>query len=288
MQFGGIRAVDDASITVEGGRVQGLIGPNGAGKTTTFNIITGLQEPTSGQVFIDGEDVTRLPVHERARKGMARTFQRLEVFGSLSVFDNVRVSAEIHDRWGHPEGKPRDIAQEMLERVGITEWANVQADSVPTGIARMTELARALAQRPRLVLLDEPGSGLNEEEAEEFGTLLLSLADEGMGVLMVEHDVDLVMRVCSWIDVLDFGRNIASGTPEQIKNDPKVQEAYLGADLDENDNGVLDFFEDDEVVAGAAPSAARAGEPSDPQPGETFIGEDGVEYEYVYDDEESS
>ncbi len=236
MDFGGIRAVDDASIKVELGRVAGLIGPNGAGKTTTFNIITGLQEPTSGQILVEGEEVTKLPVHERARKGIARTFQRLEVFGSLTVFENVQTAAEIHRRWSDDvQGTPKEIAAEMIERVGIGDWVNAQADSVPTGIARMTELARALALRPRLLLLDEPGSGLNEEEAHEFGDLLLALAAEGKGILMVEHDVDLVMRVCSWIDVLDFGRIIASGTAEDIRNDPKVQEAYLGADLDEED-----------------------------------------------------
>ncbi len=236
MDFGGIRAVDDASINVELGRVAGLIGPNGAGKTTTFNIITGLQEPTSGEIIVEGEDVTSLPVHERARLGVARTFQRLEVFGSLSVFENVQTAAEIHRRWGHDiEGTPKEVAAEMIERVGIGDWVNAQADSVPTGIARMTELARALAIRPRLLLLDEPGSGLNEEEAHAFGDLLMDLAAEGKGILMVEHDVDLVMRVCDWIDVLDFGRIIASGTADEIRNDPKVQEAYLGADLDEED-----------------------------------------------------
>lgn len=236
MDFGGIRAVDDASINVELGRVAGLIGPNGAGKTTTFNIITGLQEPTSGSVLVEGKDVTRQPVHERARIGIARTFQRLEVFGSLSVFENVRTAAEIHRRWAHHvEGTPTQVAMEMIERVGIGDWIHAQADSVPTGIARMTELARALAIRPRLLLLDEPGSGLNEEEAHAFGDLLMDLAKEGKGVLMVEHDVDLVMRVCEWIDVLDFGRIIASGTAEDIRNDPVVQEAYLGADMDDED-----------------------------------------------------
>jgi branched-chain amino acid transport system ATP-binding protein len=236
MDFGGIRAVDDASISVELGRVAGLIGPNGAGKTTTFNIITGMQEPTSGSVILEGRDVTKKPVHERARLGVARTFQRLEVFGSLSVFENVLTAGEIHRRWGRDiEGSAKDVATEMIDLVGIGDWAHAQADSVPTGIARMCELARALAIRPRLLLLDEPGSGLNEQEAQRFGDLLLTLADQGKGILMVEHDVDLVMRVCSWIDVLDFGRVIASGTPEDIRNNANVQEAYLGADLDDED-----------------------------------------------------
>ena len=229
--FGGITAVSGASLQVEPGQVQGLIGPNGAGKTTTFNVISGLQPPTDGRVLIDGDDVTSRPPHERARRGMARTFQRLEVFGSLTVRENVLAAAEFRASWDREAtDDPRRTADELLRRVGIAEFAPVPADAVPTGIARLTEMARALAIRPRLLLLDEPSSGLNEEESEELGDVLLSLATEGMGVLMVEHDVDLVMRVCSWIDVLDFGRIIASAEPAVIREDPRVQAAYLGAE----------------------------------------------------------
>ena len=230
VQFGGIRAVDGATLALEAGRVGGLIGPNGAGKTTTFNVVTGLQEPTSGQVRIDGQDVTRLAPHERARKGLARTFQRLEVFGSLSVRDNILVAAEIRRSWSGDELDPRQVTDEVIDRVGIGGFAHLPADTVPTGIARLTELGRALAIRPRALLLDEPSSGLNEDESQALGRLLVNLAGEGMAVLMVEHDVDLVMATCSWIDVLDFGRIIASGPPEQIRNDPAVQAAYLGED----------------------------------------------------------
>jgi branched-chain amino acid transport system ATP-binding protein len=234
VRFGGITAVSGAGLTVEGGQVQGLIGPNGAGKTTTFNVISGLQPPTEGQILVDGEDVTARPPHERARRGMARTFQRLEVFGSLTVRENVLAGAEFRSSWDKDAHEdPREVADELLAKVGIAAFADVPADSVPTGMARLTELARALAIRPRLLLLDEPSSGLNEEESEELGEVLLSLADEGMGVLMVEHDVELVMKVCSWIDVLDFGQIIASDEPAIIRDDPRVQAAYLGAETDE-------------------------------------------------------
>lgn len=230
MQFGGITAVDDASLTVEAGRIHGLIGPNGAGKTTTFNIISGLQEPTSGTVVFDGTDVTGETVHERARRGIARTFQRLEVFGSLTVRDNIRTAIEIHRAWSrNRDADVREQTEQLIDLVGVGDFADQRADAIPTGVARLTELGRALAIRPRLLLLDEPSSGLNEEETHDFGRLLTRLAQQGMGILMVEHDVDLVMRVCAWIDVLDFGRVIASGEPGVIRDDAAVQAAYLGS-----------------------------------------------------------
>ena len=214
VRFGGVTAVNHANFEVEKGTVTGLIGPNGAGKTTCFNVITGLQTPTSGRVLLDGKDITRMPVPRRARHGMGRTFQRLEAFGSLTVEDNIRVA---HRR---PRGIPRlhatvdgaaDVEIEaLLERVGILDYADERADSVPTGTARLLEVARALARDPRLLLLDEPSSGLDEAETEAFGGLLLELAAEGRTVLMVEHDMDLVMRVCHEIHVLDFGSIIAA------------------------------------------------------------------------------
>jgi branched-chain amino acid transport system ATP-binding protein len=232
VQFGGITAVDHACFEVERAAVTGLIGPNGAGKTTCFNVITGLQKPTSGRVLFDGQDLTRLPVHRRARRGVGRTFQRLEAFGSLSVHDNVRAALDIHEgvrgwlRGGTRAGTER--VEELLERVGILAYAAERADSIPTGTARLLELARALACAPRLLLLDEPSSGLDEAETADFGRLLQELAAEGRTVLMVEHDMDLVMSVCSTIHVLDFGAVIASGSPAAIRNDPAVQRAYLG------------------------------------------------------------
>jgi branched-chain amino acid transport system ATP-binding protein len=183
-------------------------------------------------VLLDDHDITRMPVHRRARRGIGRTFQRLEAFGSLTVWDNVRTAVDIHDGWGglfkSVDGSADADVEDLLERVGILEYADERADSVPTGVARLLELARALACDPRLLLLDEPSSGLDESETEDFGRLLTELASEGRTVLMVEHDMDLVMTVCDTIHVLDFGSIIAQGSPAEIRNDPLVQRAYLG------------------------------------------------------------
>ncbi len=232
VQFGGVTAVNHANFEVEQGTVTGLIGPNGAGKTTCFNVITGLQAPTSGRILLNGKNITKMPVHRRARHGMGRTFQRLEAFGSLTVEDNIRVAHEIHGGLREAlrtfEGAGDKEVETLLDRVGIAEYAKERADSVPTGTARLLEVARALACDPRLLLLDEPSSGLDEAETEAFGTLLLELADEGRTILMVEHDMDLVMRVCHDIHVLDFGSIIAQGTPAEIRANAAVQKAYLG------------------------------------------------------------
>ncbi|MBO9524368.1 MAG: ABC transporter ATP-binding protein [Nocardioidaceae bacterium] len=232
VRFGGVTAVNHANFEVEPGTVTGLIGPNGAGKTTCFNVITGLQAPTEGRVWLDDRDITRMPVHRRARHGIGRTFQRLEAFGSLTVEDNVRTALDIHDGikglLRAVDGSADLEIAALLERVGIAEYARDRADSIPTGVARLLELARALACDPRLLLLDEPSSGLDEAETEAFGSLLLELAQEGRTILMVEHDMDLVMNVCDTIHVLDFGSIIAQGTPAEVRADAAVQKAYLG------------------------------------------------------------
>jgi branched-chain amino acid transport system ATP-binding protein len=228
VQFGGVTAVDHASFTAEAGTITGLIGPNGAGKTTCFNVISGLQKPTRGTVRFDGRNVVHTPVHRRSKRGMGRTFQRLEAFGSLTVRDNVRVALDIHrGLLGllRPAGADVD---ELLERVGIAEYAHDRADSIPTGTARLLELARCLAADPKLLLLDEPSSGLSEVETHAFGELLRDLADEARAILMVEHDMGLVMTVCHTIQVLDFGKVIADGTPAEVRGNPLVQHAYLG------------------------------------------------------------
>lgn len=229
--FGGLRAVQGVGFAVEAGQVTGLIGPNGAGKTTTFNVITGLQRPTSGRVRLQGQDVTDLPPYKRARLGMARTFQRLEVFGTLTARDNVLVATESHRDLTSGTYDVRERADALLERVGIAAVANERADRLPTGLARLLELARALATEPAVLLLDEPGSGLGLQESEGLGDLLTDLAGEGMAILLVEHDVDLVMRVCQQITVLNFGSELATGTPSEIQQDPAVQAAYLGAEV---------------------------------------------------------
>jgi branched-chain amino acid transport system ATP-binding protein len=228
VQFGGVTAVNHASFVAESGRVTGLIGPNGAGKTTCFNVISGLQKPTRGHVRFDGRGINHTPVHRRAKRGIGRTFQRLEAFGSLTVRDNVRVAFDIHRGvLGMARPAAADI-DALLERVGIFEYAQERADSIPTGTARLLELARCLASDPKLLLLDEPSSGLDESETDDFGALLQDLAAEGRAVLMVEHDMDLVMSVCDVIHVLDFGAVIASGEPGAVRADPRVQKAYLG------------------------------------------------------------
>jgi branched-chain amino acid transport system ATP-binding protein len=230
VRFGGITAVSEVSLAANAGRITGLIGPNGAGKTTTFNVITGLQAPTQGRVFIAGQDVNKLPPYKRARLGVARTFQRLEVFGSLTVYENLLAAAEFHRSWSDDATFPRDVAAEIIAKVGLGTVAEARVDALPTGLARLVELGRALATRPRLLLLDEVGSGLSGDETEALGDLMLDLTREGMAILLVEHDVELVMRVCSQIYVLDFGRLIASGTPAEIQQDAAVQAAYLGVD----------------------------------------------------------
>jgi branched-chain amino acid transport system ATP-binding protein len=223
VRFGGITAVNDASLKADLGSVTGLIGPNGAGKTTLFNVITGVQPCNGGTVRLDGTDITNLPPHRRARLGMARTFQRLELFWTLNVADNVRVAAELA-----AAEDPDAAAASVLERIGIAHLANEPAGELPTGYARLVELARALARQPQVLLLDEPASGLNEGETLALGSLLRSLADEGLAVVLVEHDMSLVMQTCHRVAVLDLGSIIAEGSPDEVRRHPAVVEAYLG------------------------------------------------------------
>jgi branched-chain amino acid transport system ATP-binding protein len=230
VSFGGIRAIDGVGFDVDAGRVTGLIGPNGAGKTTMFNVVTGLQKPKAGRVFLNEIDVTRMGPKSRARMGMGRTFQRLEVFGSLSVRENVMVALESRrgrSTWrGH-----RAQADELLRRVGIADYADAAGDVLSTGTARLLEMARALACGPKVLLLDEVSAGLDSHESILVGEIMLELAKEGIAVLLVEHDMDLVMRVCEQLYVMDFGQLIAAGKPEDIRADPKVQAAYLGTEI---------------------------------------------------------
>jgi branched-chain amino acid transport system ATP-binding protein len=232
VRFGGLLALDDVTLAADAGRVTGLIGPNGAGKTTLFNVIGGLQSPTRGRVYIDDVDVTDRKPHQRARLRMARTFQRLEVFGTLSARENILVAAESRNDWSSERRDAAEVTEAILDRVGLRAVADEPVDSMPTGMARLVELGRAIATGPKLLLLDEPGSGLDERETEALGELLVDLAADGMAVLLVEHDVELVMRVCTHIYVLDFGRLIAEGTPADIQANEIVQAAYLGAETD--------------------------------------------------------
>lgn len=222
--FGGVRALSDVAISAEQGRITGLIGPNGAGKSTLFDVITGLRRPSSGQVFIEGREVTRLGPTRRSRHGLARTFQRLELFGRLTVRDNLLVAAELGANRRHAA----ELVDQILDRLGLTRLADTSADTLSTGAARLVEVARALAAQPRLLLLDEPAAGQDPEETERFADLLRSLAAEGATVLIVEHDMDLVMSVCDDLHVLDLGKVIASGPPAEIRRNEQVLAAYLG------------------------------------------------------------
>jgi branched-chain amino acid transport system ATP-binding protein len=230
VRFGGHAAVRDVDLACDAGEITGLIGPNGAGKTTTFNVITGLQETVSGRVLLEGKDITGLKAHARARRGIARTFQRLEVFGSLTARENILTAAEIRRSWSRDRSiDPRRDTEALLDRVGIRAVADERVDAMPTGLARLVELGRALATHPTVLLLDEPASGLDESESDSFADLLLELAGEGMAILLVEHDVQLVMKVCNIINVLDFGAILAVGTPAEIQQDQAVLDAYLGS-----------------------------------------------------------
>ncbi|TDC63594.1 ABC transporter ATP-binding protein [Actinomadura sp. GC306] len=230
VRFGGNTAVDDVGVTMAEGEITGLIGPNGAGKTTLFNTITGLQKPASGQVLLDGDDITRLSPSKRARRGMARTFQRLELFLSLSVRDNVRVAGDILRSTGRRKFDLNERTDSVLERTGLTDIADRDVSDIPIGRARVVEVARALMTSPRLLLLDEPASGQTDAETAVFGEMLTGLAAEGLAICLVEHDLPLVMQLCSTIHVLDYGALIASGTPAEIKESPDVIAAYIGTE----------------------------------------------------------
>lgn len=223
VRFGGHLALDDVSLSAAPGQVTGLIGPNGAGKTTLFNVVTGLLAPQRGSVWLDGHDVTRSAPYRRARRGLARTFQRLELFGLLTVRENVELAVSVRGR------RPGPSAGEALDLVGLSGTADVRADELPTGKARLVELARALATGPRALLLDEPASGQDESETEAFRQVLLTVAAGGIAVVLVEHDVQLVMRTCARVHVLDFGQVLAAGTPAEIQANRAVLDAYLGA-----------------------------------------------------------
>ncbi len=245
-RFGGLTAVDGVSFDVHEGTIKALIGPNGAGKSTLFNAITGFDRPDSGSVRFDDAEMVGRPARDVVRRGMARTFQNTQLFDEMTAAENVMVGVQAHQPSGFLSAalrlptairQDRDAEQtagRLLRLIGIDEWAETPATDLPAGIRRLLEIARALATEPRLLLLDEPAAGLNGVETRELVDTLFRLRDQGITVLVVEHDMGLVMEVSDEIVVIDRGRKIAEGPPRMIQKDPAVISAYLGEEVDDD------------------------------------------------------
>jgi branched-chain amino acid transport system ATP-binding protein len=228
LRFGGVVALDEVSLAIDKGQIAGLIGPNGAGKTTCFNVITRLYKPESGAVRFEDKDLLRRAPHRVAGVGIARTFQNVVLFGGLSVLDNVLVGLHARTRY-FQERQARREATEALDYLGLSHLARRPASGMPYGTLKRIELARALAAKPRLLLLDEPAGGLNHEEVEELSGVIRGVRDDfDLTVLLVEHHVNLVMSISDRVHVLNFGKKIAEGPPEEVRADPAVVQAYLG------------------------------------------------------------
>ena len=239
--FGGVHAVADLTFTVESGRVHSIIGPNGAGKTTLFNLITGLYTPTAGRIVLAGEDITALATASRAAKGIGRTFQNLQIFFNMRAIENVMVGRHLHAPRAllssmlqlpvirRANRDAYDRAAELMRRVGLAAYLDADADAMPYGALKRLEIARALAAEPKVLLLDEPAAGLNPTETREIDELIKSIAASGTTVVLVEHNMKLVMGVSDHILVLDYGRRLAEGTTAEVRDNPDVIRAYLGA-----------------------------------------------------------
>jgi branched-chain amino acid transport system ATP-binding protein len=241
MTFGGLTAVDDFSLELKEGDLIGLIGPNGAGKTTVFNMVTGNLKPAQGKIFFREEEITGLKPNAITQRGIARTFQSIRLFQDLPVIENVMIS--YHGRlrssfigavlrtplYNHEEKEMRDGAMTLLQRVHLSGFANERAGSLSYGQQRRLEIARALATKPMLLLLDEPAAGMNPRETHQLMHFILKIKEDfGLTILLIEHDMRVIMGICQWIKVLDFGATIAEGTPSEIQNNPQVITAYLG------------------------------------------------------------
>jgi branched-chain amino acid transport system ATP-binding protein len=245
--FGGLKAVDDVSVDIEKGRLYGMIGPNGAGKTTVFNLITGIYVPTAGSITFNGREIGGAKPHEIAQLGCARTFQNLRLFNTQTVLDNVCIAMQLHmtpytywdaimrsQKYRDCERETRETALNLLRLVGLGGREDERASSLPYGFQRRLEIARALAIKPSLLLLDEPAAGMNPDESLAIMEVIRKVRDEfDLTILLIEHHMEVVMGICDEITVLNFGKQIATGTPEQIQNDPVVVDAYLGQEVEE-------------------------------------------------------
>jgi len=238
--FGGVMAVDQVSFDLQAGQVNSIIGPNGAGKTTLLNLLTGVYEPSTGRVTFDGADVTGLPPHRLAARGMARTFQNLQIFFNMTALENVMVGRHLRERSGWlpamlragslvaGERESREEAAGLMRFVGLDDYLGAQANAMPYGALKRLEIARALGGKPRLLLLDEPAAGLNPTETKGINALIRRLTESGVTVVLVEHNMRLVMGVSDHIVVLDYGRKLCEGTADVVRNDARVIQAYLG------------------------------------------------------------
>jgi branched-chain amino acid transport system ATP-binding protein len=238
-RFGGLVALDNVSLEIPESGITAIIGPNGAGKTTLFNVISGFDAPTSGNVFLLGSDITGMAPELIAKRGLVRTFQLVQLFDELTVLENVKVGRHLHTRGGlmmalipglssKREAAIENTARDLLRQTGLSECAEQPAAALPYGQKRLLEIARALAAEPKLLLLDEPAAGLNREETQRLADLLSRIAASGTTIVLIEHDMSLVMNVAARIAVLDFGRLIAEGTPAEVRRNPDVITAYLG------------------------------------------------------------